>query len=104
MPGSPQHEFLVDDLKTAARATWKLVFFHYPPYVSGAFQVEGRSRKLFLQCGFAAIRAVGQRIIGKLLDGLELVATLFTLVFVNRHVSIPFSRLHTRWWRTDAFQ
>jgi len=39
MPGSPQYEFLVDDLK-ATRATWKFVFFHYPPYVSGDYQVD----------------------------------------------------------------
>lgn len=37
--GSPQYEFLVEDLK-ATRATWKFVFFHYPPYVSGDYQVE----------------------------------------------------------------
>lgn len=39
MPGSPQYKFLVDDLK-ATQATWKFAFFHYPPYVSGNFQVE----------------------------------------------------------------
>ena len=38
-PGSPQRRFLVEDLK-AARAPWKVVFFHYPPYVSGDYQVE----------------------------------------------------------------
>ena len=38
-PGSPQYRFLVDDLKSA-QATWKVVFFHYPPYVSGDYQVE----------------------------------------------------------------
>ena len=38
-PGSPQIEFLVEDLK-ATQATWKFVFFHYPPYVSGDCQVE----------------------------------------------------------------
>jgi hypothetical protein len=38
-PGSPQYEFLVDDLRST-RATWKIVFFHYPPYVSGDYQVE----------------------------------------------------------------
>ena len=37
--GAAQYEFLVNDLK-ASRATWKIVFFHYPPYVSGDFQVE----------------------------------------------------------------
>ena len=39
MPGSPQYEFLVRDLQST-RATWKFVFFHYPPYVSGDYQVE----------------------------------------------------------------
>ncbi len=38
-PGAPQYEFLIDDLK-ATQAIWKLVFFHYPPYVSGDYQVE----------------------------------------------------------------
>ena len=38
-PGSPQYKFLVDDLK-ATQATWKFAFFHYPPYVSGNWQVE----------------------------------------------------------------
>jgi len=37
-PDSPQHRFLVDEL-SASEATWKIVFFHYPPYVSGDFQV-----------------------------------------------------------------
>ena len=39
MPGSPQYEFLVRDLEST-RATWKFVFFHYPPYVSGDYQVK----------------------------------------------------------------
>ncbi|MBT4501706.1 MAG: metallophosphoesterase family protein [Gemmatimonadetes bacterium] len=38
-PGSAQHDFLVDDLQ-GCKATWKIVFFHYPPYVSGDYQVE----------------------------------------------------------------
>ena len=38
-PGSAQYEFLVDDLQKT-RATWKIVYFHYPPYVSGDHQVE----------------------------------------------------------------
>ena len=38
-PGSLQRDFLVEDLK-ASRAIWKIVFFHYPPYVSGDYQVE----------------------------------------------------------------
>jgi 3',5'-cyclic AMP phosphodiesterase CpdA len=38
-PGSPQYRFLVNDLE-ASHATWKIVFFHYPPYVSGDYQVE----------------------------------------------------------------
>ena len=38
-PGSAQWEFLVEDL-SASQAQWKIVFFHYPPYVSGDYQVE----------------------------------------------------------------
>jgi hypothetical protein len=38
-PESPQWKFLVDDLQNA-QATWKIVFFHYPPYVSSDYQVE----------------------------------------------------------------
>lgn len=38
-PGTPQWEFLVEDLQRA-EATWKIVFFHYPPYVSSDYQVE----------------------------------------------------------------
>jgi len=38
-PGSAQFDFLVEDLKSAD-STWKIVYFHYPPYVSGDFQVE----------------------------------------------------------------
>ncbi len=38
-PGSPQYHFLVDDL-AKAQATWKFVFFHHPPYVSGDYQIE----------------------------------------------------------------
>ena len=38
-PGSPQYEFLVRDL-SSTRATWRFVFFHYPPYVSGSYQTE----------------------------------------------------------------
>jgi hypothetical protein len=38
-PGCPQYEFLVADLQ-ATSATWRVVFFHYPPYVSENYQVE----------------------------------------------------------------
>lgn len=38
-PGHAQYDFLVHDLQTAS-AKWKVVFFHYPPYVSGGYQVE----------------------------------------------------------------
>jgi acid phosphatase type 7 len=37
--GEDQLKFLVDDLR-CSQAEWKVVFFHYPPYVSGDFQVE----------------------------------------------------------------
>ncbi|MCC6444281.1 MAG: metallophosphoesterase family protein [Armatimonadetes bacterium] len=38
-PGAAQYEFLKEDLR-ASRAVWKIVFFHYPPYVSGDYEVE----------------------------------------------------------------
>ncbi|MEF3303075.1 metallophosphoesterase family protein [Paenibacillus sp. GYB003] len=37
--GNPQYDFLVRDLQ-AASAKWNIVYFHYPPYVSGGYQVE----------------------------------------------------------------
>ena len=37
-PGSPQHKFLVKDLESS-KALWKFVFFHYPPYVSGNYEI-----------------------------------------------------------------
>lgn len=38
-PGHPQYDFLEQDLSSSG-ARWKIVFFHYPPYVSGSYQVE----------------------------------------------------------------
>lgn len=38
-PGSAQWRFLEADL-AASGATWKVVFFHYPPYVSADYEVE----------------------------------------------------------------
>lgn len=38
-PGKSQYDFLIRDLEATA-AKWKVVFFHYPPYVSGGYQVE----------------------------------------------------------------
>lgn len=38
-PGAPQYEFLVQEL-SQSKARWKIVFFHYPPYVSADYQVE----------------------------------------------------------------
>ncbi|MFC5405758.1 metallophosphoesterase [Cohnella soli] len=43
-PGHAQYEFLLHDLR-ASSAKWKIVFFHYPPYVSGGYEVEAM-RKL----------------------------------------------------------
>jgi hypothetical protein len=37
-PGGPQYEYLVNDLAEST-ADWKFVFFHYPPYVSGDYEV-----------------------------------------------------------------
>jgi hypothetical protein len=38
-PGHPQYDFLEQDL-ASSEARWKIVFFHYSPYVSGSYQVE----------------------------------------------------------------
>ncbi|MGZ9584420.1 metallophosphoesterase [Paenibacillus marinisediminis] len=38
-PGNPQYDFLVHDLQSTS-AKWKIVYFHYPLYVSGGYQVE----------------------------------------------------------------
>ncbi|MBM3265618.1 MAG: metallophosphoesterase family protein [candidate division Zixibacteria bacterium] len=38
-PGAPQYEFLVNELASST-ATWKIVFFHYPPYISADYQVD----------------------------------------------------------------
>ncbi len=38
-PGAPQYDFLESTLDQSD-ATWKIVFFHYPPYVSGDYQVD----------------------------------------------------------------
>lgn len=37
--GNVQFEFLVRELSRSV-SKWKIVFFHYPPYVSGGYQVE----------------------------------------------------------------
>ena len=38
-PGQRQFEFL-DQTLASCSATWKIVFFHYPPYVSADYQVD----------------------------------------------------------------
>lgn len=38
-PGNAQYDFLIHELQESV-AKWKIVFFHYPPYVSGGYQVE----------------------------------------------------------------
>lgn len=38
-PGNAQYDFLIHDLQSTS-AKWKIVFFHYPPYISGGYQVE----------------------------------------------------------------
>jgi hypothetical protein len=37
--GNEQYDFLIRDLKSTS-AKWKIAFFHYPPYVSGGYEVE----------------------------------------------------------------
>lgn len=36
--GQEQYDFLVNDLQDA-KAKWKVVFFHYPPYISADFEI-----------------------------------------------------------------
>lgn len=43
VPGNEQYDFLVNDLNDST-ADWKIVFFHYPPYVSGDYQVDAMRR------------------------------------------------------------
>jgi hypothetical protein len=38
-PGNAQYDFFIHDLESTS-AKWKIVFFHYPPYISGGYQVE----------------------------------------------------------------
>jgi hypothetical protein len=38
-PGNEQFDFFIRELQ-ASKAKWKIVYFHYPPYVSGGYQVE----------------------------------------------------------------
>ncbi len=38
-PGNAQFDFLIRDLQSTS-ARWKIVFFHYPLYISGGYQVE----------------------------------------------------------------
>lgn len=38
-PGNEQYDFLIHDLQSTS-AKWKIIFFHYPPFVSGGYQVE----------------------------------------------------------------
>nr|WP_253944734.1 metallophosphoesterase family protein [Paenibacillus sp. NEAU-GSW1] len=37
--GNEQYDFLVHQLRSTS-AKWKIVYFHYPPYVSGGYEVE----------------------------------------------------------------
>lgn len=37
--GDVQYDFLIRDLQSTS-AKWKIVFFHYPPYIAGGYQVE----------------------------------------------------------------
>lgn len=39
-PGEPQYDFLIRELSSSNDAAWKIVFFHYPPYVSADYQVD----------------------------------------------------------------
>ena len=39
-PGAAQRAFLDYDLGGAREATWRIAFFHYPPYVSGDYEVR----------------------------------------------------------------
>ncbi|KQX62638.1 MULTISPECIES: metallophosphoesterase [unclassified Paenibacillus] len=39
VPGNEQFDFFIRDLQSTS-AKWKIVYFHYPPFVSGGYQVE----------------------------------------------------------------
>jgi hypothetical protein len=67
-PGSAQYEFLADDLEKTKK-TWKVVFFHYPPYVSGDYQVEE----------MRALSPVMER------HGVDLVFNSHTIVYERSH-------------------
>ncbi|WP_314590900.1 metallophosphoesterase family protein [Paenibacillus terrigena] len=67
-PGNAQFDFLVQDLASST-AKWKIVFFHYPPYVSGGYQVEDLRQ---LSPLFEA-------------NGVDLVLTSHTIVYERSH-------------------
>lgn len=68
VPGAPQYEFLLNELRTS-QATWKIVFFHYPPYVSADYQVDA------------------MRVLCPLLEeyGVDLVFNSHTIVYERSH-------------------
>ena len=70
-PGSAQYEFLADDLAKTEETgqTWKIVYFHYPPYVSGDYQVEE----------MRALSPVMER------HGVDLVFNSHTIVYERSH-------------------
>lgn len=68
VPGAPQYDFLVNELRNS-QALWKIVFFHYPPYVSADYQVDA------------------MRIVCPLLEeyGVDLVFNSHTIVYERSH-------------------
>lgn len=68
VPGAPQYEFLVNELRNS-QALWKIVFFHYPPYVSADYQVDA------------------MRVVCPLLEeyGVDLVFNSHTIVYERSH-------------------
>ncbi len=66
---SAQRLFLRQDLKASAAATWRIVFYHYPPYVSGDYEV-------------AQMRQLGPDLEA---GGVDLVFNSHTIVYERSH-------------------
>jgi len=60
-----------------------------------ALEPKTRRRDLLLQAAFTAFRAIRQGGITDFLDCLQLVATVFTLIFIDRHIDSPNSSSDT---------
>lgn len=66
---SAQRSFLREDLTSGSEATWKISFYHYPPYVSGDYEVP-------------QMRALGTDLDA---GGVDLVFNSHTIVYERSH-------------------